>query len=711
MRARRRDLAAVLLAVLTAALLTFPPAQRLDALGSDLLLYARHQVFGQRHPAADSRVAVVAIDEETYRTPPFAATPKVLWTPFIAKVLDALLAGGAEVVGFDVIFPTSVEAFLPGFERPFLLALRQGARAGRVVLGMAQHQRAPVAPFPAQSMVVGNLRNIRPLNVRTDVDDVIRHVPLFFASAEQDGPPMPSMALELAARALGVRPEVAADGAVALGGYRIPDSQTNSLRVNFQGGEDVPSYSLADLHACAEAGEEDYFARHFQDKIVLLGTMLDVEDRKLTGKRLITTPEAGTSAPRCRLEQDPSQFTGMRRDTIPGVFIHAAAVNDLLRQDALHTLDGLEAAALRGVAALLIALVVVFTRPLNAALASTALVLLWSLAALGAIQSGWVWPWLSVLLGMLLSFGLMLGYRYRVADQQKARIRRLFGLYLAPAVVNRMVESDRLPELGGETRQVTVWFSDLASFTSLSEGLSAQELVALMNRYFSAMTEIIEAHGGFVDKYIGDAIVAVFGAPHADPDHAAAAVRAVLRAQARLDELNRAGAFGARTIVARTGINTGNALVGNVGSSRRFNYTVMGDMVNMASRLEGANKALGTQILVADSTAAALPEAFILREVDRIRVKGRHEPVTVYEPLATTEMDAERIAQARRLTAISREAHQCLHERHFAEAARLLAGPAQEDQALAILQRRAQALADDPDAAARWDGVNTLHEK
>ena len=169
----------------------------------------------------------------------------------------------------------------------------------------------------------------------------------------------------------------------------------------------------------------------------------------------------------------------------------------------------------------------------------------------------------------------------------------------------------------------------------MAERIAPEPLVAAMNEYLSAMTEIIEAHGGFVDKYIGDAIVAVFGAPLDDPRHADNAVAAALACSARLAGLdNVRAAFPGRALRQRIGLNTGAALVGNIGSRRRFNYTVMGDTVNLASRLEGANRFFGTAILVAEATKAATGDAFAWREIDAIRVKGRDGAVKVFEPLA-----------------------------------------------------------------------------
>jgi len=711
-----------------------PLFERIDTLSADILIKMRHMVYGQRYSPATSLAVVVALDEQTYRTPPFAGIPKVMWTPYIAPVLEAVLAGGAKVVGFDVVFPTSVEPFLPGFERPFLQFLRNGSRAGRIVLGKVQHQDDPVSPFPGQSMVVGHDRNIRALNVVSDVDDVIRHVPLFFKVDKAGGHGRePSMSLELAARALGARPEAGADGKVALGGYEIPGSAKNVMRVNFQGGDDIPTYSLSDLHACAEEGRTDYFTQHFKDKVVLLGTVLDVEDRRLTAKRFATGSGGGASVEPC-VEQKvaPSRDKVFRRDTIPGVYVHAAAVNDLLRGDGLRDADRPVVAVLAGGMALLVVLLSLWLTPVLGLVAILTLSSAWAVTALVAVQHGLMLPFISIFATIIFTYGSMLGHRYLVTDRQKHRIRRLFGLYLSPTVVSRMVESDLLPELGGEMREVTVWFSDLANFTALSEGLSPGELVALMNRYFSAVTDIIEAHGGFVDKYIGDAVVAVFGAPLDDPHHAGHAVAAALTAAARLEEMNAAGELGGRKIVTRTGINTGQALVGNVGSSHRFNYTVMGDTVNLASRLEGANKAMGTLLLVSGETVTQLPESMVLREVGMIRVKGRQMPVRVFEPLAMRgARDGRRqtpkpqpgkttletrpasgygdMDQARRLAERFAEALTLYRDRKFSEAAALLAGLA-DDSAAARLRVRAEAmaLAAPP---ADWDGVDTLLEK
>jgi adenylate cyclase len=274
-------------------------------------------------------------------------------------------------------------------------------------------------------------------------------------------------------------------------------------------------------------------------------------------------------------------------------------------------------------------------------------------------------------------------------------------------VIDRMVKAERLPELGGEVKTVTVLFSDLAGFTSLSERLSAAALVELMNDYLTAMTDIIEAESGFVGRYIGDAIDSAFGAPVDDAQHALHAVRAALACDARLAALNRDGAFGDNQLRARIGLNAGEALVGNIGSRKRFNYTVMGDTVNLASRLEGANKIYGTAILVAESVWQAAGAAIAWREIDRVRVVGRATPVVLFEPLGLAgEVPPERQATATAFAA----ALAVYRAARFDEAASMFDAIAASDPPARVFAARARAFCTAPPQMP-WDAVTVLETK
>jgi serine phosphatase RsbU (regulator of sigma subunit) len=414
---RPRAAAVPLLIALAAGFAAASPAfDGLRGLSIDVLTMLRWRAFGNSHLPASSPAVVVAVDEETFRTPPFEGTPSVTWTPEIGRVLTAIIDGGAKVVGFDIVFPTSIEqsaipfgdetlgARLRGFDRDYLRAIALGARAGKVVLGEVQHQDNPVLPSPGQRAAAGFGANIRALNLYSDPDEVVRRMPLVFMV---DGERVPSMAAELAERATGqpVSARIAAAGAV-------PDT----LTLNFAGGgEDIPTYSLADLRACAEKDDKDFFRRHFGGKIVLIGTVLDVEDRKITSKRFATAPE-GASADRCAL---PAAAVGQRfaRDSIAGVYIHATAVNNLVRGDPVIELGRITTGLASFVLAGLAVAAALLLGPTGAVLAFVAIAAAWTTGATVVFRNALVLPLVEPLSCALVSLAATIGYRLVVADR------------------------------------------------------------------------------------------------------------------------------------------------------------------------------------------------------------------------------------------------------------------------------------------------------
>jgi adenylate cyclase len=211
----------------------------------------------------------------------------------------------------------------------------------------------------------------------------------------------------------------------------------------------------------------------------------------------------------------------------------------------------------------------------------------------------------------------------------------VFQHYLSPEVVNEVLEDPGKLGLRGSIQEVTVFFSDLAGFTSIAEALSPEELTALLNDYLTPMSNIIQEHGGCLDKYEGDLIMSFFGAPVTYEDHARRACFAALENQERLQRLREEFAQAGRPpLYARIGLASGPVRVGNMGSEIRFDYTVMGDTANLASRLEGINKLYATSIMVSETTRKAVGDAVVAREVDMVRVKGKAEPVRIYELLA-----------------------------------------------------------------------------
>jgi adenylate cyclase len=230
--------------------------------------------------------------------------------------------------------------------------------------------------------------------------------------------------------------------------------------------------------------------------------------------------------------------------------------------------------------------------------------------------------------GMFFSYIMIILYRSSTEEREKRKIRAMFGKYVSPDVVAQMM--DNPPELGGVDRELTVFFSDIRGFTSLSETLTPQELVKHLNEYLSAMTDIILETGGTLDKYVGDEVMCFWGAPLEVKDHAARACRCALMQKAKLNELNALWPPEKRLNIG-IGLNTGIMTVGNMGSAGRMNYTLMGDNVNLGARLEGTNKVYGTMIIVSEYTYAMVKDQFVFRELDTIRVKGKNRPVVIYE--------------------------------------------------------------------------------
>ena len=245
---------------------------------------------------------------------------------------------------------------------------------------------------------------------------------------------------------------------------------------------------------------------------------------------------------------------------------------------------------------------------------------------------------------LFLSFITQEGIKILTAERNIRELRRAFSSYVSPQLLEIITRNPDRLRLGGEKRVVTVLFSDIRGFTSLSEKLKPEELVYLLNEFLTPMTEIILSNGGMLDKYIGDAIMAIFNAPVDVENHADKACLSAIEMVRTLDGINHnfKREFGV-TLDIGIGINTGEAVVGNMGSRQRFDYTAIGDTVNLASRLEGLNKLYGTRIILSENTKNALAGDFLLRTLDVVVVKGKREPVKIYELLEDTEENRERV--------------------------------------------------------------------
>jgi len=236
--------------------------------------------------------------------------------------------------------------------------------------------------------------------------------------------------------------------------------------------------------------------------------------------------------------------------------------------------------------------------------------------------------------GAFLAFLAVVAYRTVFEERDKRRITAMFGKYVSPAVVDELLENP--PVLGGVDKELTVFFSDIRGFTTLSEGLSPQELVNHLNLYLTAMTDLILDYKGTLDKYVGDEIMCFWGAPVPEADHALLACKCAVKQIQVLNQMNQ-GWPPERRLSIGIGLNTGIMTVGNMGSIGRMSYTLMGDNVNLGARLEGTNKQYYTTIIMSESTYSEVKDKVVARELDNIRVKGKNKPVLIYELLDVPE--------------------------------------------------------------------------
>ena len=323
-------------------------------------------------------------------------------------------------------------------------------------------------------------------------------------------------------------------------------------------------------------------------------------------------------------------------EAYPGVEIHANLIAGMLdgtiKQKPSYVL-GAEVVLLL-LAGLVMVLLLPQFSPLRATLAS--LVVLLFILTVNLVfwhYGNLVLPLASAVLLILTLYALNMSYGYFVESRAKRQFTELFGQYVPPELVEEMSRNPESYSMDGRKAELTVLFSDIRGFTTISEGLGPDELTRLMNEYLSAMTEVVRKNRGTLDKYIGDAIMAFWGAPVSDPQHARQAVLTAMQMQAALPAVNKAfAAKGWPEGKIGVGVNTGEMTVGDMGSSVRKAYTVMGDAVNLGSRLEGITKQYGVGILVGEGTRKAIKD-IVFREVDRVQVKGKEEPVAIYEPI------------------------------------------------------------------------------
>ena len=395
---------------------------------------------------------------------------------------------------------------------------------------------------------------------------------------------------------------------------------------------------------------------------------------------------------------------------------HANALNTIITEQFLTRLDEEYLIIILLVLGAIMGLIIPRFGPISGAGVVFALLIVQLSAAYLLFVHAGLWIDIMAPVGVVfLSYLSISVNNYLIERKERAYIQDSFKMYLSPQVVDQIAGDPGKLQLGGTRRELTILFTDVAGFSTISENLSAEKLVDLLNDYLGDMTDIIMANKGTVDKYEGDLIMAFWGAPIEDPDHAMDACFTALLMNERL--INMRAEFKAQgkppfiaNMDARIGLNTGDVVVGNMGSSQRFDYTVMGDHVNLASRLEGANKPYGTHIMISEFTYAKVKDHIEVRELDTIRVVGRDEPVTIYEVLAKTGEVDEKMGE---IASLYQSAMEVYKDRGWNEAQekflKILTIDPNDGPSKTYVGRCEKYSVEPP--LAEWDFVETMTEK
>lgn len=537
--------------------------------------------------ARPADVLVVAVDEPSFQE---IGLPWPWPRSLHARLLDRLRDAGARAVVLDMVF---AEPSAPADDAALAQAL---ARSGAAVLASALES----VDDPAFS------RQVR-----------IDPLPLFARAAARVGlavltPDPDGVVRRFATRHAGLPTLAAAAHGLVSGRGELPDA---AGLIDYPG----PARTIDTVsYAAVLDPDHPLPASRIRGRIVVVGRAM-----------------AASAAPLGQADAFATPFTRATGQPAFGPEIHAAILGTLLGNGPGREWPPETALKRLGIALPLAGALFFRLRPLAAA--TTALGLVAGLGGLSAALFVWRFFWLPPALpaaGLLACGAAATLYRGLVESREKRFLARAFSRYLSPVVVRDLVRRPERLELGGEEAVVTVLFSDLAGFTRFSEPLSPKDLIGVLNAWFTPATDIILAAGGTLDKFIGDAVMAFWGAPLPDDAQAAKALGAALAMDAAMTALARDFAVrGLPPLAARMGLHHGPAVVGNVGSRARFNYTILGDTVNLASRLESLNKQYGTAILASRAVFAAAGEDFPFRELDRVRVVGRTAAVAVCEPL------------------------------------------------------------------------------
>jgi len=594
-------------------------------------------------PAGQLPIVILAIDDQSDESTP-ARWP---WPrSYFAHVIENLEEAGAAVIGIDVIFDQP-DRFGPQQDdslKQILMRYDNVVLTGKLLRSQTRLEYQTL--IPPYDLFTGTHTLWGLAALEADIDGFYRKYPVIQQYND-------SLYASLAAQIIRVFEggrngdyRLAEDnGYYYLGRHRIPRYDWLGMLVNFRGPAgtfryysfdnvlDDADFDLGDdfdMDVFDDPGDSALgippglkYSGDLKGKIVLIGS---------------TMHELHDNFPTPFLEFRNAEGQKVKAE-MPGVEIHANALATILNDDYYRSFSLLGQIFL---AMLLGVLVLLFARigktVVSALLTLVLLVLYLVVTAMAFTHYSFILPFNLPLMVMVFGFIGYTLYQYIITQQEKRMLRGAFAYYVPETVIQDLINNPQKLSLGGEERVITVLFSDVAGFTSISENLEPRELVALLNEYLTEMTDIVLANKGIIDKYEGDAIMAEFGVPVYYEEHARMACLTALEMQHKLRQMRKKWKEEGRPqIRARVGINTGEVIVGNMGSRDVFDYTVMGDHVNLGARLESANKFYGTEIMISEFTYRQVKDDFYTRPLDLIRVKGKQKPIEVFELIATKE--------------------------------------------------------------------------
>ena len=589
--------------------------------GIDILFQIRPK------PAEISETIVVMIDEKSY-APEFGYYDP-LPRRYIARLIDTLAAKGAKTIALDIAFYDKLDVLDPKGDSILVQSMKRAGNVIAVSIWYPQEDgtitNQTPHPFFMSALkgvgyanlqifgagVLSSVRAVRPILKMSDGQTALSFSAL--AYCEIMDLPKEKFIEEVESRQWNVVPPMPLDGQGNLIiNYVGPPATWVKLDGEWtQNNEGTINTYRSSKITGEESGSwpEDFL----KDKLVMVGN-----GSEFAPDRFITP-----------------YYDNAQTNWMYGAEVHANAFLTMFNKKFLHRSSPILTISLMLLFCFLMVWATVrFGFVGEGVVALTLLTATWAIGFhFFAAEGIWLPVW-SLTISVLFAYFSTSIYQAFTEERNKKQIKSMFSRYAPPAYVDELVKDPTKLELGGEEKEISILFSDIEGFTTISESLSPRKLIEMLNDYLNTMTHLIFNQGGSLDKYIGDAIVAVFGAPLPQNEHALHACYAALDMQKALVEFRqRTTAMGLPAVKSRVGINTGNVVFGNIGSDIRYDYTGIGDHMNLASRLEGANKEYGTYIMISEFTYSQVRERVIVRDLDLIVVKGKSKPVKVYELL------------------------------------------------------------------------------